>query len=344
MTKIKNRRIESALQEKIDAKVLTDISMKEYTTMRVGGKARYLFKALKSSQIIDAINVCLQRNIAYFVLGRGGNVVFSDKGFDGLVILNLAKEIHFDLIRGQVSAESGITNSELVMALATEGLGGIEFFATIPGTLGGSIYGNAGAYGWEIGSFVREIILLVPNFKLSVVEVVKKNGKYLKPFYRSTILKRSQLSIIKRSQGVSWGSCQPIILSATLQLQHKNTEQIIREINKFIELRRSRQPKNIICSGSTFKNPLGRSSREKEVYGDIRKTAAYMLDQVGAKKIRVGDARVSKRHANFFTHSGKASAQDIKDLVDILQKKVYAEFKVKLEPEIEFVGEFENNY
>ncbi|NCN24576.1 UDP-N-acetylmuramate dehydrogenase [Candidatus Berkelbacteria bacterium] len=338
--KNQNSKIESVLQEKLGGKVLLGESLKYYTTMKVGGVAKFLYKAKDSGQVLRAIKVALDLKLSYFILGKGGNVIFSDDGFEGLMIVNQASKVSFFEDKAEVWAESGITNGELVMKAAEKGFGGIEFLATIPGTLGGALYGNVGAYGWEIGSFVKSISLLILPDKSKEVKVVKKPGSFLKPLYRSTILKRLNAKIIAQGKGISWGSFHPIILSATLQLQRKKPEQIAREIGKLIEMRRKRQPQGIISSGSTFKNPLGRSSKIDEVYKDIKKTASYMLDNVGAKKIKVGDARVSDRHANFFTHSGKATAQNIKDLVQELQKRVYERYEVKLDPEIEFVGKF----
>ncbi len=332
--------IEKVLQEKLGGKVLLDESLKNYTTMKVGGQAQFLFKAKDSGELLDGIRAALLAKIPYFILGKGGNVIFSDKGYQGLVIINQANKVSFFEDSAEVWAESGITNAELVMKAAEKGLGGIEFLATIPGTLGGAIYGNAGAYGWEIGSFVKNISLLTLPGKNKEVKVERKTSNYLKPLYRSTALKRLNAKVISQGKGISWGSFHPIILSATLQLQRKKPEQIAREIKKLIELRRQRQPQGIVSSGSIFKNPLGRSSKIDEVYKDIKKTASYMLDNVGAKQLKIGDARVSDRHANFFTHSQKAQAQDIRDLVKELQKRVYERYEVNLEPEIEFVGKF----
>ena len=149
-------KIEAQLQEKLSGKVLLNESLKKHTTMRVGGPARFFYKALDTKQICQAVQAALDLNLNYFLLGRGGNVIFSDRGFDGLVILNQANEVSFLEQRAQVLAESGIINSQLVYKAASQSLGGIEFLATIPGSLGGAIYGNAGAYGQEIGSFIKE--------------------------------------------------------------------------------------------------------------------------------------------------------------------------------------------
>jgi UDP-N-acetylmuramate dehydrogenase len=340
MTKDQNPKIGANLQKKLGGKVLVGEPLKKYTTMRVGGPARFLYKALDSSQLVQSVKAAIGLGIPYFILGKGGNVIFSDKGFEGLVIINRAENLFFFPEEAQVLAESGIANSQLVVKTVPKGLGGIEFLASIPGTLGGSIYGNAGAYGWEICSFIKSLNLLEVDIKSRQIQLVRRPGKALQPLYRSTLLKRRQAEFSKRSKGISQGSCQPLILSAVLQLQRKSEDQIRRQIQRYIELRKRRQPQGIISSGSIFKNPLGRSSKEEEVYKDVKQTAAHMLDQVGAKKVRVGDVRVSSKHANFFTHSGKATAQDIKDLVDLLRDRVYQEFGIELEPEIEFVGEF----
>ena len=242
-----------------------NVPLKNYTTMKVGGEARYFYPARKINDLINAIVSVEELKIPYFILGGGSNTIFSDRGFDGLVILNRTGNIAFLPDKAQVIVDSGVSLKRLIMETANHDLGGLEPLYGIPGTIGGAIYGNCGAFGMEIANFIKSLTVLKPDGKIARYDL-----NWLMPEYRSTKIKK--LKKQKKST--------VIILSVTLQLMHQKKEEIVKKLQQFRKMREEKQPYDKPSSGSVFRN-IG---TEKE------KTAGYILEQVGAKKIKIGGA------------------------------------------------------
>ncbi|TSC93747.1 MAG: UDP-N-acetylmuramate dehydrogenase [Candidatus Berkelbacteria bacterium Licking1014_85] len=311
----------------ISSKFQTNIPLSKYSRMRVGGDAKYLLEAKDLNEIISAIKYAQENNIDYIVVGEGANIIFSDYGFDGLVIINQSSTISF-LENNLVIVDSGVKNNHFVLKCAEKNLGGLDYLAAIPGTIGGAIYGNAGAFGNFITDLIESVTLFLPDGNIAI-----KSKSQLKPLYRSTLIKR----VAKRDKRLS-----PIILSAKFKLMSSHSETIIKSIKELDKIRQKRQPKNkYFVSGSTFKNPAGRPSGKNENTEFIHKTAAWLLDDSGAKKIKIDGARVSLDNANWIENNGKAAAQDIYAIVSEMKKAVLAKHQIKLEEEIEFIGKFE---
>lgn len=298
------------LKKFLGAKLKEHEPMKNHTTFGVGGVADFYFEAEIIEDLIKAVEAARKLNINYLILGSGSNVLFSDYGFPGLVIINRTKNIAFILDKSQVICDSGVLLNRLIMEATDRDLSGLENLIGIPGTVGGAIYDNVGARDCEIGDFVKGVTLL------SRGKIVRYSGKWLEPEYRMTKLK-------KMGQ-----ENRPVILSVKLQLARSKKEDILRRIQENLKWRREKQPIGFKSAGSIFKNP----GQEKE------KTAGYLLDQSGAKKIKVGDAEVSGIHANFIINKNKAKAYDIRMLIEQLRDLVREKQNIVLEEEIEYLG------
>lgn len=301
-----------------------NVELKNYTTMKVGGSADFFYVAKKIEDLIKIVILARETNIPFIIIGGGSNIIVSDEGFKGLVILNRTSEIVFLPDKAQVICDSGISLMRLVMESANRDLGGLEPLYGIPGTLGGAIYGNAGAGGVEITSLVRSLTLLNPENK-----IVRVKSEWLMPSYRSTKLKDKN-----RKKNNSY-----VVLSARLQLVRHKKEEILRQIQFYKKLREDSQPYDLPSAGSVFKNLIPKTQEKKE--NDIKTkkeySAGYILDQVGAKKLKVGGAEVSKKHANFVVNKKDASASDVINLIYQMKTLAHDQWGVDLEEEVEYV-------
>ncbi len=275
-------------------KVFKDLPLRDFSRFRIGGPARQIVLAESREELLSALEP------SALVFGEGTNVLFPDEGLEKKVIFFQGGEFHLD---GQwVVSDAGVNLQAIVKGSLEQGLGGLEDLAGIPGTLGGAIYGNAGAFGTQIGDLVREV-------------EVWKEGRLLRlksPWfgYRD--------SIFKREGGV--------ILRAWLKLRRaKGREKEIAE--ERLRLRREKHPPpQTPCAGSFFKNV---------VLPDGRKIpAGKLLEEVGAKGMRIGGAGVFPGHANFIINLGKAKAEDVLRLANILKEKVRERFGIELEEEV----------
>ena len=297
------------LKKILGEKLRENVLLRELTTMKVGGVADYFYEADSPDELVAAVKVARDENISYFILGNGSNIVVSDSGFPGLVIHNRTSNLAFLPEHSQVIADSGVSLARLIMESASKDLAGLEFLAGIPGTVGGAVYGNAGAKGFEIGDYIKTVTLFNPKNK-----IVRVKAPDLDFSYRSSKLKKDSPP-------------KPIILSIKFQLSHNRKEEIVRKIGFYKELRHKTQPWGQ-TAGSIFKNPD--TSAEM--------AAGYLLEQANAKKLKVGKAFVSKKHANFVMTSGKAKAADVRLLIERMREKVRDKHQVVLEEEIEYIG------
>ncbi|MDD3000970.1 MAG: UDP-N-acetylmuramate dehydrogenase [Candidatus Riflebacteria bacterium] len=290
--------------------------LKDLTTFRIGGPADFYYEAETAQDIVDAVNHAKSKNIPYFIIGGGSNLVISDKGIAGLVIHNCIKNIKkVDTNNKTITLSTGHKLSELVDMAEHEGFTGAEPFAGIPGSLGGAICGNAGAYGKSISDILLEAEILLSN---GVVKIVNKD--FFDFSYRSSILKREP----------------HIVLSATFALKQGNREAISQEIEEIKATRKTKHPgKEIGCAGSFFKNlpPEPGESR--------RRAAGEVLEKIGAKGMHFGGAFVYEKHANFIINKGDAKASDVKSLAKILINKVKEGYGVELEEEVRYVGRWD---
>lgn len=289
--------------------LLFDEPMKNYTTFRVGGPAKWMASPEDEQQLRIILNICRESATPYFVLGRGSNLLVSDRGFDG-VMINLRK--HFNKIvtdkkEKTIMAEAGASLPAVSQAALAAGLTGLEFAAGIPGTMGGGLFMNAGAYGGELKQIVTE------------ATVMTKDGVIRRVANEEMALGHRLSSFMKTGE---------TILSVTMKLADGDPTAIKAMMDDFNGRRRDKQPLDYPSAGSTFKRPTGYF-------------AGKLIEDAGLKGFSVGGAQVSKKHAGFVINTGSATASDIWNLCKQVQDKVYAQFGVSLEPEIQMIGSFE---
>lgn len=279
-----------------------------FANFRIGGKVDYFFTASSLKELVLAVQLAREFFIPYYIIGGGYNLLFDDEGFRGLIIKNNAKGL---LQRGRAKIEvlSGTDLSELVAFCVDKGLKGFEFLAGIPGTVGGAIFGNAGAFDQSIGNFLAEAQVL--NEKCEQIEV---DRDYFSFAYRQSRLRTSR----------------EFLLKVILEIEEGDKEKIKGRIDGILAERKKRHPPwDVACAGSYFKNPVLPDGK--------RVPAAYLLDQVGAKEVTVGGAAVFENHANFIINRKDATAQNILDLAQELKRRVMEKFGVELVEEVIFL-------
>jgi UDP-N-acetylmuramate dehydrogenase len=284
-----------------------NVSLAPYTSARIGGPADALLSVHSADELAETVARLWELEIPTVILGGGSNVLVSDRGVRGMVVLNRAKAVRFDKgSRPKVYAEAGVVIANLARRAATHGLGGLEWAAAVPGTTGGAVYGNAGAFGGDMaGSLIRADLLTGQGRETWPVEKMEYG-------YRTSLLKRSGLRVV--------------VLSAELRLEHSPKENVSATIDQLSGRRRATQPPGA-SMGSMFKNPPG----------DF---AGRLIEAAGLKGRRIGNAEISPVHANFFINHGQTKAEDVRALINLAQTFVAEKFGVNLELEIEMVGEW----
>lgn len=295
------------LYAKFGDKVKENISLAPYTSARIGGPADVLITAESADELARIVKLLRQQDLDYIMLGGGSNVLVSDRGVRGLVVLNRAKAVRFhNGDQPSVTAESGVVFSNLANRCASKGFGGLEWAATVPGTVGGAVYGNAGAFGGDMAGNLIRAELLTENGreKFSAGQMVYG--------YRTSILKRAELDAI--------------VLSAELSLKNSTKEEATVKIEQFSAHRKATQPPGA-SMGSMFKNPNG-------------DYAGRLIEAAGLKGLRIGNAEISPVHGNFFINHADTKAEDILALIQLVRKTVKEKQGVDLELEIELIGEW----
>src|SRR6185369_9861793 len=295
------------LYAKLGDKVKENISLAPYTSARIGGPADILITAESADELARIIKLLQKQEIDYIILGGGSNVLVSDKGVRGVVILNRAKGVRFhNADEPSVTVESGVIFSNLANRCAAKGLAGLEWAGTVPGTIGGAVYGNAGAFGGDMAGNLIWAELLTENGR------EKMTAEQMGYGYRTSILKRGELDAI--------------VLAAELRLQNSTKEEATVKIEQFSAHRKATQPPGA-SMGSMFKNPSG-------------DYAGRLIEAAGLKGARIGNAEVSPVHGNFFINHADTKAEDILALIHLAQETVLNKLGVQLELEVELIGEW----
>jgi len=296
------------LYAKLGDKVKENVSLAPYTSARIGGPADILVTAESDDELARIVKLLRKQEMDYLMLGGGSNVLVSDKGVRGVVVLNRAKGIRFhNGGEPSVTVESGVVFSNLANRCASKGYAGLEWAATVPGTVGGAVYGNAGAFGGDVaGNLIWAELLLPQNGREKFTVEQMGYG------YRTSVLKR--------------GEVKAVVLSAGLRLENSTKEEATVKIEQFSAHRKATQPPGA-SMGSMFKNPNG-------------DYAGKLIEAAGLKGARIGSAEISPLHGNFFINHGATRAEDIRALIELAQKTVKEKQGVELELEIEFVGEW----
>lgn len=303
------KEIEKELKEKFPT-IKEKVLLKNYSTFRIGGLAKYFFEARKKEELIEIVLFSLKNKIPFFILGEGSNVLFQDKGFKGIIIKIEIKDLKIikKNLKAEIFAGAGVSLSLLVGKSLKNNLSGLEWAIGIPGSLGGAIYCSAGAFGKGIKDVIKsvEVLEIFKNRKIKIKNFKNKDCKFA---YRDSIFKHNK---------------NLIILSAVLELKEARKREIKETINKYLGYRIKTQPLNYFSAGSVFKNPKGVA-------------AAKLIQESGLKGKRIGDIKISEKHANFILNLGNGKSKDVKKIIDIIKKEVKKKFKVDLEEEIEIL-------
>jgi UDP-N-acetylmuramate dehydrogenase len=281
------------------------VLLREHAHFNVGGKADYFFSPSTLSDLIQAVLIAKESNIPHFIMGGGYNLLFDDEGFRGMIIKNCVKGMA-KKEAPKIDVLSGTPLPELVQFCVDHSLTGFEFLAGIPGTVGGAVFGNAGAFDGAIGSYLTEALVLDREGNQICVD-----QEYFDFDYRQSRLRASK----------------DLLLRATFVLKEGDGQQIRAKIDENLAKREKKHPpKGAACAGSFFKNPALPDGK--------RMPAAALLDKVGAKNLSVGGASVFSGHANFIVNRQAATAKDILNLAQELKNRVRGKFGILLEEEV----------
>lgn len=286
--------------------VFTDEPMRKHTTFRIGGMADYYVMPHCSSEIAEVIRVCREFGEPFYVLGNGSNLLVGDKGYRG-VILQIFKNYSDITVEGrEMKVQAGALLSKVAKTALEHGLSGFEFAAGIPGTVGGAVVMNAGAYGGEMKDVLKEAVVLTREG-----EILTLTGSELDLGYRTSVIAKKEY----------------IVLEARIGLREGHIKDISGRMEELKEQRVAKQPLEYPSAGSTFKRPTGCF-------------AGKLIMDAGLRGFSVGGAMVSKKHCGFVINKGDATAEDVRCLINEVIKRVEEKFEVTLEPEVKLLGEF----
>jgi len=284
-------------------KVIENYELKDHTTYKVGGKAICAVIPEDENKLITLLSYLRENNIKYKVLGNGSNVIFNNSGYNG-VIVKLDNFNHLNIINNKIIVGAGYPLNKLALRVSRLGFTGMEFAAGIPGTVGGAVYMNAGAYKSDMGYILTSIKVLTPDYEIKVMK-----NKELDFHYRSSFLQNNK---------------DYICLEATITLIKGNSDEIIEIIDERKKRRVETQPLEYPSAGSVFRNPEG----------DF---AGRLIEEIGYKGKSIGGAMVSEKHANFIINTGNATGEEIKKLINEIKKKEKEKYNIELKVEQEFV-------
>ena len=315
---------ERILSETLGTSLQHDEPMARHTTLKVGGPARWFWAASDVEMLARVLGLCTVHAIPYLFIGHGSNLLMSDAGYDGLVIQNRCKGC---VVGEETRAESGVSFGSLFLQTARAGFGGLEWAIGIPGTVGGALVSNAGAYRGNIGPLVKSLRVFADGTDQIV------GPEWMEFSYRDSRLRRS-------------GGGSTVLLSCVLHLTERgDPEEIVARAKLYQAQRRAKQPLSP-SAGSFFKNVVDRALAEHvpNLTPGMRDTgvipAGFLSEACGLKGLRVGGAEVSEKHANFLVNSGGATASDLRTLACQVRAAVQARFGVTLEEEVLYVGDW----
>jgi len=288
-----------------ESKVVTGAQMKEHTYFKIGGPVDLLVTPESTEEVQQAVKSCIEADIPYMVIGNGTNLLVSDKGIRGVVI-KIAEQFNKFTVEGNtMTASAGCLLSTLSKVAMSHHLGGFEFASGIPGTIGGAIVMNAGAYGGEMKDVVTSVTLIDEHGQISKVSSEKMAFDYRKSIISGT---------------------KKVVLEVEMAFKSKDAGEIKEIIDELTVKRTTKQPLEMPSAGSTFKRPPDNF-------------AGKLIDDAGLRGLRHGDAQVSEKHCGFVVNRGNATANEVETLIKIVQKTVYDQFGIMLEPEVKIIGE-----
>lgn len=303
-----------------------NIPLSQYTSYKIGGPARYFAEVESVAEIEEALDFWKKEECPLIIIGGGNNILFSDRGFSGLVLKIALKSLETQGV--EIRASSGVKFSDVVDLAVNSGLRGLEWAGGLPGTIGGAVFGNAGAFGGE----TKDSVVEVKSIRLDDPNrIIVRDNQACAFGYRTSIFKQER---------------DEIIIEVVFELKPGNKEEIEKTIQEHIQYRIDRQPLEYPSCGSVFKNVRLTDVPEKsqEAFKPVLKTdpfpvvpAAYLLSEAGLKGTRSGGAMISEKHPNFIINVGGAAAEDVKNLIAIAKTKVKEIFGIDLELEIQIV-------
>ena len=280
--------------------------MKKHTTFRIGGPADYYLCPHSTEELQKILQICRENKLEFFILGNGSNLLVSDKGYRGVVIQLWKNFSDIETEDNTITVKAGALLSKVAAEALEESLTGMEFASGIPGTMGGAVMMNAGAYGGEMKDIIREVTFLTREGELLTLSKEEMNFGY-----RTSVVKEKGY----------------VVISAELQLRKGDREEIRKVMDELKERRVTKQPLDMPSAGSTFKRPEGYF-------------AGKLIMDAGLRGFSVGGAQISEKHCGFVVNKGDATAADVLGLIGEVQKRVQEKFGVALEPEVKFLGEF----
>ena len=304
-------KISSAIYEFIstyvpEEDILTEEPMSRHTTFRVGGEVQCFVRISDKEQLKKLIPYLRQIEVPYFILGNGSNLLVSDKGYEG-VILQIGNKMNTITVEGtHIRAQAGALLSQIAKCAYDKGLTGFEFASGIPGSIGGGVVMNAGAYGGEMKQVVESVLVMDTQG-----EILELSGESMEFGYRTSIIKNRPF----------------IVLEVCLKLEQGNKERIASDMEELAQKRREKQPLEYASAGSTFKRPEGYF-------------AGKLIMDAGLRGYSIGGAQVSDKHCGFVVNTGRASATDVAEVISEVQERVKDKFGVSLETEVIFLGDF----
>mgnify|MGYP005847701749 CR=1 FL=1 len=299
-----------------------NILLKGYSTFKIGGRTKYFIKVSSFFQARNAVKWAKEKNIPFFVLGGGSNILFSDKRYNGLVIKMENSKIK--TAGKDIDVGAGTNLLKLVLFSKDNSLSGLEWAAGIPGTVGGAVFGNAGAFGREIKDVIKKVSVL----DISTLKEKTFTKKECDFSYRNSIFKKTE---------------KYIIISASFAFKKGNNQKISEEIKKNIIYRKEHHPLSFPSIGSIFKNKkitkknkfLFKKFPELKQFKNKREIpAAYLISMQNLKGKKIGGAKISEKHTNFIVNIGSAKAKDVISLINFVKNKTKNKFKIDLETEI----------
>jgi len=281
-----------------------NVSLADYTTFRIGGEARYFYTAKDKEKAVKALLLAKELNLPFFVLGGGSNILIADDGFKGLVVSFQFSDIDFK--DNKIFCGAGLSLALLLSEAAKKGLSGLEWGAGIPGTVGGAIRGNSGAFGDSMVSAINKVEV----FNLASKKTENYSQEDCSFDYRESVFKRRP---------------ELVILSAELELKKGDKKEIKEKMKECMDYRQETQPLGFPSAGSIFKNPPDMP-------------AGQLIEKCGLKGKKIGGAQISEKHANFIVNVNQAKAADVIHLIELAKQEVMDRFNVNLEEEIQYLG------
>lgn len=285
--------------------VLLDEPMKNYTTIKTGGLADIIVMPQSITEIQSVIKICKENDVPYFVMGKGSNLLVSDKGMRCVVVKLGDKFAKITIDGNDVIAQAGVSLSELSEKIMEKSLKGFEFAGGIPGTLGGATTMNAGAYGGEMKDIIKSVKALNTEG-----EIINLSSEELEFGYRTSMIQVKNY----------------IVLEVKMEFEKGSYEEIAKTTKDLMETRKAKQPLHLPSCGSVFKRPAGHF-------------AGKLIEDSGLKGKKTGGAKVSKLHCGFIVNVDNATTNDVLDLIELIQKTVKSKFGIQLETEVKIIGE-----